>query len=106
MFMVQRLAYSQHCSTLGVLQLCMHGVLHSRNVSAWHCGYATRHACNIAVHCIAVISLHYCVVRCSTVNSLCKDTRCKDNLNVRTTPLITNHCILTAVAPLSKDNLM
>ena len=42
----------------------------------------------------------------STVNSLCKDTRYKDNLYVRTTPLVTNHCILTAVAPRSQDNLM
>ena len=44
-----------------------------------------------------------------TVNSLCKDTRCKDtrctdNLDVRTTPLVTNHCLLTAVVPLGKDN--
>ena len=42
----------------------------------------------------------------TTVNSLCKDTRCKDNLDVRTTPLVTNHCILAAVVPLSKDNSM
>ena len=41
-----------------------------------------------------------------TVHSLCKDTRCKDNLNVRTAPLVTNQCILTAMVPLSKDNSM
>ena len=28
-----------------------------------------------------------------------------DNLNVRTMPLVPNHCILTAVVPLSKDNV-
>ena len=31
---------------------------------------------------------------------------CKDNLDVRTTPVVTNGCILTAVVPLSKDDLM
>ena len=41
-----------------------------------------------------------------TVNSLCKDGSCKDNLDVRTMSLVTNHCILTAVVPLSKNNLM
>ena len=40
----------------------------------------------------------------ATVKSLCKDTHYKDRLNVRTAPLVTNHCILTAVVPLSKDN--
>ena len=37
---------------------------------------------------------------------LCEYTQCKDILNVRTTHMVINHCILTAVAPLSKDNLM
>ena len=46
------------------------------------------------------------VMNPSKVNSLCKDTRCKDKFDVRTTPLVTNHCILTAVVPLSTDNLM
>ena len=46
------------------------------------------------------------VQKTKTVNSLCKDTQRKDNLDVRTTPSVTNHCILTAVVPLSKDNLM
>ena len=41
-----------------------------------------------------------------TVDSLCKDTRCKDNLDVSTTTLVTNHCLPTAVVPLSKDNAM
>ena len=42
----------------------------------------------------------------STVHSRCKDTRCKDNLDVRTAPLVTSHCILTAVVPLSKEDSM
>ena len=41
-----------------------------------------------------------------TVNSYCDDTQCKHNLDSRTRPLVTNHCILTAVVPLHKDNLM
>ena len=41
-----------------------------------------------------------------TVNSLCKDTPYKDNLDVRTMPLVNNHCILTAVVPLSQDRSM
>ena len=48
----------------------------------------------------------------STVNSLCKDTQYEDKLDVRTMPVVTNHCILTAVVPLSnltircKDNFL
>ena len=42
----------------------------------------------------------------STVTSLCKDTQCKDILDVRTTQLGTSYCVLTAVAPLNKDNLV
>ena len=45
----------------------------------------------------------------STVSSLCEDTQCKDNLDIRTTQLGTHCCILTAVIPLSsltKDILM
>ena len=43
---------------------------------------------------------------CTTVNSLCKDAGYKDNFDVRTAPLVTNQCILTAVVPLSTDNLI
>ena len=35
-----------------------------------------------------------------------KDTRCEDILDVRIMHLGTKHYILTAVVPLSKDNLM
>ena len=41
-----------------------------------------------------------------TVNSPCKDTQCKDKLDVRTVPLVTNHCILTAVVLLNKDKFL
>ena len=51
-------------------------------------------------------ALLVCSALSSTVNSCCKDTRCKDNLDVRTTPLVTNHCVLTAVIPLSKGHSM
>ena len=42
----------------------------------------------------------------STGSSLCKDTQCKDILDVRTTQLVIVHCILFAVASLSKVNDM
>ena len=42
----------------------------------------------------------------STVTSLCKDTQCKDTFDVTTMPLATNHCVLAAVASLSKDVLV
>ena len=42
----------------------------------------------------------------TTVTSPCKDTQRKANLDVRATPLVINRCILTAVVPLSKDNLI
>ena len=42
----------------------------------------------------------------STLNSLYTDTQRKDNSDVRATPLVSNHSILTAVVPLSKKNLM
>ena len=41
-----------------------------------------------------------------TVTSLCKDTLCKDMLGARTAQSRSNHCMLTALEPLSKDNLM
>ena len=41
-----------------------------------------------------------------TVISRYKDTRYKDILDVRTMHLGTKHCVLTAVVPLSKDNLL
>ena len=40
--------------------------------------------------------------RLGTVNPLDKDMRLQDSLDV----LLLNHCILTAVGPLSKDNLV
>ena len=55
-----------------------------------------------STNCIALHRYHMW----DTVNSLCKGTRCKDNLDVRTAPLVTNRGILTAAVPLSKDNLM
>ena len=48
----------------------------------------------------AVLSV-LCLVK---LTSLCKDTRCKCVLNVRTAQSVANHCILTSVTPLSKDN--
>ena len=56
-----------------------------------------------------MLVMHECwhafeVMIMSTAASLCKDTQCKDILNVRTMQLGTNHWILTAVAPLRKDN--
>ena len=57
-----------------------------------------------------IIKLLHCASTLSsfaiTVNSLCMDTQCKDNLNVRTMPLVTNHCILTTVGFLNKDYSM
>ena len=41
-----------------------------------------------------------------TVTPPCKDTQCKDNVDVRTTQLGTLYCMLTAVAPLSQDFLV
>ena len=41
----------------------------------------------------------------NTMNSLCTYTRCKDNLDVATMPLVTNHCILTAVVTLNNGQL-
>ena len=41
-----------------------------------------------------------------TVNYLCQDTRQRVVLGVRTMQMVPNHCILTALAPLSKDNLV
>ena len=41
-----------------------------------------------------------------TVKSHCKDAQCQDNLKLRTTPLVSNHCILTAVVLLSEENSM
>ena len=33
-------------------------------------------------------------------------SRYKDDLDVRTTPLVTSHCILTSVVPLKMDNFL
>ena len=44
--------------------------------------------------------------QCCTLTSLCKDTHFKDVLSIRKMQLVTNHCIVTAVAPLSKDSLI
>ena len=41
-----------------------------------------------------------------TANSRCQDTQCKHNLDARTAPLVPKHRFLTAVVPLSEDNLM
>ena len=41
-----------------------------------------------------------------TVTFLCKDTQCKHILNVTTMQLVANDCMVTAVAPLRKGNLM
>ena len=41
-----------------------------------------------------------------TVISAYKESQCKDNFDVRTTQLVSNQRILTAVAPLSEDNLI
>ena len=41
-----------------------------------------------------------------TVTSLWKDTQCRDVLDIRTMQLGTNHCIVTAVVPPSKENTM
>ena len=38
------------------------------------------------------------------INFLSNDTQCKHILDVRTRQLGTKHCILAAIAPLSKDN--
>ena len=38
----------------------------------------------------------------TTVTAVCKDA-CKDIFDVRTTQLVTNFCVATAVAPLSSD---
>ena len=41
-----------------------------------------------------------------TMTSPCKDTECKNILDVRTVQLATEYRILTATAPMSKDNSM
>ena len=51
-----------------------------------------------------IVSLCTDGVKDSAVNSLRKDTQCTDNLDVRTTLLVSSHCIPTAVVPLSVDN--
>ena len=48
----------------------------------------------------------FSAVICATVISRYKDTRYKDILDARTIQWGTNHRILIAMVPLSKDNLM
>ena len=47
-----------------------------------------------------------CSLQICTVPSQCKDTPSEDNLDVRSKKSGTDHCMLTAVVLLSKDNSM
>ena len=40
-----------------------------------------------------------------TVNSLCKDIQCKENLDVGTTPLVINHCMPAVVCSKKKNRM-
>ena len=48
---------------------------------------------------------HVHEVRQYAVISICNYTQCKDILDVRRVQLVPNHCNLTALAPLTKDNV-
>ena len=96
---------------LSVLQTCRYC---EGGLAVFLCCKPFKHQADCPKHCCVErhnmqgvsSSAARCAAVADTVNSLCKDTQCKDNLDVRTMSLLTKHCILTAVVSLSTDNLV
>ena len=97
-----------HCCWCTVLR----DVMHCMQLSISCLSSIDLHDCSRGVSC--PVHLHAAQVKWLLIGWICpvqwlppcKDTRCKDTLDVRTVQLGINHGILTAMAPLIKDNLV